>query len=293
MHRRRFPDCAGIKRNPYEPSFQEMLSFVLSRRMSTRLTVRKLNITLYIHEGRLEAASGYVHLGDVLVGQGVIEPDVRLPTLTPEESFGHHLLRQRRITGLQLRNALRQQAQETLLFLLPQPDLDYDLQDARPLPVPNANLEGQELLTQMLAQQPLSMRTAYQLSDVKEAVSLEPACWQLLRWINGRRTLGRVIELAALPLEAAQEAARSLLQRGLIEQTPVLGLRFIVPRRLPLDSTKHPPGGIRANLFLRHIDGQRSVWDIREKLACPPEEVIEHLTKRRNVFLASGASAKH
>ncbi len=75
-----------------------MLSFVLSRRMSTRLTVRKLNITLYIHEGRLEAASGYVHLGDVLVGQGVIEPDVRLPTLTPE-SFGHHLLRQRRITG--------------------------------------------------------------------------------------------------------------------------------------------------------------------------------------------------
>ncbi len=74
------------------------------------------------------------------------------------------------------------------------------------------------------------------------------------------------------------------MQRGLIEQTPVLGLRFIVPRRLPLDSTKHPPGGIRANLFLRHIDGQRSVWDIREKLACPPEEVIEHLTKDATSF---------
>ncbi len=176
MHRRRFPDCAGIKRNPYEPSFQEMLSFVLSRRMSTRLTVRKLNITLYIHEGRLEAASGYVHLGDVLVGQGVIEPDVRLPTLTPEESFGHHLLRQRRITGLQLRNALRQQAQETLLFLLPQPDLDYDLQDARP---PRSERQPRRPGTPDPDAGPAAPVDADGLPAFRRQGSrlLEPACW--------------------------------------------------------------------------------------------------------------------
>lgn len=267
------PDAAHLEGRG-DPPFWEMLSYLVSHKLSRVVSVRGLGITLYVREGRLEAASGYRLLGEVLIQHHFVDPTEIAPALASGQSLGQYFLGKRRITGLQLRAALRQQVRETLDHLLSQTDLPYDLGPAQTLPSPTASIEGTEFLAQTLGRQPLALGMVYQLADLKQEFTVDVRSWQVLRWINGRRTLSRVVQRSGLQTEEVGEAIRGLLQHGAIEQTNLLGLRFIVPRRLPLDSTKHPPGNLRANLFLKHIDGQQNVWQIQSVLNLAADETM-------------------
>lgn len=276
-----------------DPPFWEMLSYLVNHKLSQVVTVRALgrSVALYVREGRLEAASGHRPLGEILVQHHSVDPAEIAQALASAQHLGQYFLGRRRITGLQLRTALRQQVRETLDHLLTQTDLPYELAPAQVLPSPTASIEGAEFLAQTLNRQPLALGMVYQLADIEQAFTIDVRSWQLLRWINGRRTLSRVVQRSGLQTDEAGEAVRALLHSGAIEQTNLLGLRFIVPRRLPLDSTRHPPGNLRANLFLKHVDGQQNVWQIQSVLNLAADEtmtILAALHRDRLVEIVQG-----
>lgn len=257
-----------------DPPFWEMLSYLVTHKISRTVVLSAHQLTLYVREGKIEAVSGYRRLGDILIQHGWVEArEVDLALASPQH-LGQYFLLQRRISSLQLRTALRQQVREALDYLLTQSELSYALAPTQVLPVPTASVEGSDFLAQILDRQPLALGTVYQLARIEQDITLSPRSWQLLRVINGRRALSRVIQVSGLPPKEADEAVRTLIQSGAVEQTNLLSLRFIVPKRLPLDSTKHPPGNLRANLFLKQVDGQQNVWEIQATLNLPADETI-------------------
>lgn len=266
-------DAEGLE----EPSFQEMLHFVLHHKLNVKMQISSLGMTLHFQEGRIEAVSGFRPLGEVLVQQGLVSADTVQQALRGTQSLGQSLLRNRIISSLQLRSALRQQVRDSIDYLFDNPPEHYELEAAQPLPLPTANIDGQEILSREI-KQPLSMSLAYQIAPQEGEVTLSPRSWQVLRYINGKRKLRRVLKRSELPEEEFQEIVRDLLQRDLIEPVVQLGLRFIVPKRKPLSSTTHPPAAIRANLFLKHVNGEQSAWAIQKKLGFPSDEVKAILT---------------
>lgn len=98
-----------------------------------------------------------------------------------------------------LRQALRAQAQEALMALRLAPPQSYMMRLSSPLPSPGAGLERDEVMELLLgSQEALPLANVYQLASPGAAISLETAEVELLRWINGRRTLQRAMGLTLL-----------------------------------------------------------------------------------------------
>ncbi len=251
---------------------------MLRRKFTSRIVVRPDNISLYVQDGKIVAAAGYRPLGELLISQGLVTPEDVAQAHSMTGRLGQNLLSMRVISSLQLRSALRTQASETLMYLLGQNPQTYEVFASEPMPLPSANIDGQELIDQLIGEQPLALNTVYQLARLEQPINIEPRSWELVRHINGRRSLNRVIQAAGFPLQEGQTLIRELIQKGLIEQSLALSLRFITPKRLPLSSTTHPPSSIRANLFLKYVDGQRNAWTIQDILQFPTEEAISTLT---------------
>lgn len=257
-----------------EPSFQEMLHFVLHHKLGVSIRISSLGVTMHLQDGRIEAVTGFRPLGEVLVENNLVSTGDIKQALNKSkgQNLGQTLLRERLVSSVHLRAALRQQVRESLDYLLSNPPEHYELEPAVTLPLPTASVGAQEVLSRKF-EQPISMGAVYQLAPLGEEVTLSPQSWNVLRWINGKRKLERVLKHTKLPEDEFQRVLRDLLQRGLVEPVMQLSLRLIVPKRKPLSSTTHPPAGIQANLFLKHVDGERSVWKIQNKLGFPTEEV--------------------
>ncbi|UQN10727.1 hypothetical protein [Deinococcus sp. QL22] len=173
---------------------------------------------------------------------------------------------------INLTEPLRLQARLGLAFALKHPPERYTLQPARLLPEPTAGISGPDLLQALVMGEPLPLDTVFCLGQTAVPVTLSPDQWRLLRWVNGRRTLARAMETSGLEPDNAQQMARQLMTSGLVHPSAVVGLRLIVVRLKPASSLYQPPSSIRANLFLRHLDGVRDVWTIAETLKFPTEE---------------------
>ncbi|PNY79849.1 hypothetical protein [Deinococcus koreensis] len=259
--------------------FQECLCYLITQQLTGRLTLHPSGVTLHLNGGKLDAVQGDRALGAVLLEQGLVHEEALRTALTAGGLLGQTLLRMRVLTALQLRTALRLQARAALPRVLGSRPERYDFAPGLPLPVPSAAIPGGDVLAEALtAQGTLPLDSVFQLAGVVQPVTVTSEAWALLRWVNGRRSLQRVVHLSGLEAEAAQVAVRQLIEQELIEQGAISGLKFIVPRIKPASNVRQPPAGIRGNLFLRHLDGVQDVWTVIQKLNFPQEEAVSLLT---------------
>ena len=84
--------------------------------------------------------------------------------------------------------------------------------------------------------------------------------------------------MSGLRPQEAHDAALYLFQRGLLEPSAIAGLPLIVARLKPATEHRQPPASIRANLFLKHLNGETSMQHIVERLNYPLEEAALMLT---------------
>lgn len=257
----------------------ECLAYLLSQRVTGRLRLEPQGLTLHLHDGRVDAAQGGVPLGTLLLRQGLVDDHTLRAAVSSGHLVGQALLRTRAVTALQLRAALRAQISHALPELAVAPPDHYSFTPGEPLPVPGAGLPGGEVIAQLLnVSGALPLGSVFQVAALAHAVTVSPEVWALLRWVNGRRTLRRVLELSGLAPEPAQAAVRLMIEQELVEPSAVTGLKFIVPRVLPASNVRQPPAGIRGNLFIKHLDGRQDVWSVTRKLNVPQEEAASLLT---------------
>lgn len=263
-----------------ELPFQDMLSYALSRRITGALTLYPLQITLHLHDGQLTAVEGGKPLGQVLVDQEVVSLQDLNRAMQTKGLIGQTLLRLRLVNPMQLRAGLRAQAREVLASLLSVPPESYELRETGvQLPKPHAGIPAAELLrATLLSDENLPLSSVFQLAEMTGPVTVESDAWQLLRWINGRRSLSRVLQSSGLEGERATLAAKYLISEGLIEQSNVLGLRLIVPQKRAMSEAQPPPASLKSNLFLKHIDGEIDVWSIKNKMRLASDETVSTLT---------------
>ncbi|WP_412027249.1 DUF4388 domain-containing protein [Deinococcus yunweiensis] len=258
--------------------FPEALSYLISRRMTGRLTLYPSGVILHLNDGRVDGAQGHRLLGDVLLEQGLVNVDDLTAALITGGLLGQTLLRARRLTALQLRGALRQQVRGALRDVLATPPERYEFVPGTALPSPSAGVPGGEVLAEALTRGgTLPLGTIFQLAPVTAPVSMTPDQWALLRWVNGRRSLRRAVQLSGLPDDLAFTAARQLIELEVVEHSAITELKFIVAQLKPASSVRQPPAGIRGNLFIKYMDGTQDVWSVVQKLNFPPEEAASLL----------------
>lgn len=258
--------------------FQDVLSYALSRRLTAQLRLWPHQITLHVHDGAIRGAEGHLPLGAILLHNKLCDPSLLEAALSKPGKLGQNLM-EMGLKPVQLRAALKAQAHATLQHLLQHPPTHYELKVTAPLPSPGAGLTSHEVLSTLhQSAQQLPLGNVYQLAAPKSVLTIEPQALELMRWINGRRTLGRALELSSLEPAEYETAAQFLLLSGLIELSVVFGLRMIVPKLRPADALTQPPAGLKANLFLRRVNGENDVISIANMLKITQQEACLILT---------------
>ena len=112
-----------------------------------------------------------------------------------------------------------------------------------------------------------------------EDVRLTQVEWRFLSLVNGRRTLDQVVEQSGRDAEDAHRILYGLITSGLIltnHDDSYLGT--IVAERIPAadaSRTRAAPPTMLANLLLKHLDGGRSMRDVKHLLGCGEADLVE------------------
>ena len=103
--------------------------------------------------------------------------------------------------------------------------------------------------------------------------------WKMLSLVNGRRTLGQVIEMSGRAENEAGRIAYGLLVAGLITITHDDSyLSAIVAEKIPAaagSKRRAPPPTILGSLLLNKIDGRKTLKAIQGELACTEKDLVE------------------
>lgn len=242
-------------------------------RIGGTLIISPSGAKLHLRAGMLEAVEGAEPLGMLLVQREIMSEETLIAALKHGVPLGQWVLKAKLLTEQGLRDMLRLQARMGLSYLLKYPGQSYALYPEEPLPQPTANLPLTQAMIEAVGQEVnLPTEQPLRLAAAHESISLNRAEWNLARYLNGRRTLASAMRLSGLDTDVAERAARSLLNRSLLEPASVQGLRLIVPRRAKIGSNYHPPSSISANLFLKAVDGLRNAWQVGQSLQYEPEE---------------------
>lgn len=244
-----------------------------------RITVFPARCKIHVQYGRISAIEGHLPLGQLLVGRGHISETQLAQALSCKGPLGRTLVQDGLISEAQLADLLSLQVQQALDDLRRHPPTFYSFRPREALPGPHAHLTLADLKKlEQPATTDLPDDSILRLAAHQHPVNLSPADWELLRWFNGRRTLARAIEMSGLPPAQARAAARHLSQRGLLEPSAIAGLPLIVARLKPATEHRQPPASIRANLFLKHLNGETTMQHIVQRLNYPLEEAALMLT---------------
>ncbi|GAB5602825.1 hypothetical protein FJNA_13500 [Thermus sp. FJN-A] len=275
----------GVLEDPstWRGTFQEFpLEAILATlgrvRATGRLHIVPLDVELHLREGRLQAVSGLLPLGDLLLRGELSEKALASALASGVRPLGQALLRQ----GLEpeaLRRLLLVQAQMGVALLLQHlQGQAFAFYPGPPLPEPGADLElGPLLLTWARSTLPLPLGAPVELAPSLTPVALDEEEWRLIRLINGRRTLANVLRFSGLEPQRAWQKAEGLIGRGLIRPSALFGLRLVVPSRPPRRTNYHPPSSLMANLFLKWVDGERTAAQIGTILGLSPHETALYL----------------
>ncbi|AEV15079.1 hypothetical protein TCCBUS3UF1_290 [Thermus sp. CCB_US3_UF1] len=259
------------------------LSAVLQTLAKTRSTgtlwIQPVAAGLHLREGRLQAVSGLLPLGDILLARGQLEEEDLAEALKRRvRPLGQALLQQG-LGAEALREALSLQVHLGIAFLLHYlPGQAFHFRPTPPLPPPEADLEITPLLLEWLRlHKPLPLSAPVELAPQPGPVHLDEEAWRLVRLVNGRRSLANVLRFSGLHPKRAWEKAEELLHRGLLRPSALFGLRLIVPARAPRRANYHPPSSLMANLFLKWVNGERTAAQIGEILGLKPQETALYL----------------
>ncbi len=127
----------------------------------------------------------------------------------------------------------------------------------------------------------------------KEVRLTEPQ-WEVLSYINGRRTFRRIAEKLQQSPEGMMTVFKELISLGILERKVLINMNKIIPARCQpktLDYHHSLPSSLKANLLLKFIDGKTSVEHLAEKINLPIKEVareLESLLESHWVQLISG-----
>jgi hypothetical protein len=114
-----------------------------------------------------------------------------------------------------------------------------------------------------------------------DEIRLTHAEWRLLSQVNGRRTLGELIDVSGRPADEAARLFYGLLSAGLVTaEHDDAYLDLIVPAKVPTAEAppnRAAPPTILANLLLQKVDGRRSLRALLAALGCDRHALAEEL----------------
>lgn len=258
----------------------KLLAHMGEQNMSGCVLLAPTGTQLHVLNGKLSAVEGFEPLGQILLSNGTINEDMLSEALRENQLLGQSLLTQGILSETLLQEALQAQARIGLSYVLRVPPASYTLYEPFPLPDLSAALplKGDVLNSLDLAHD-LPLSQAFRLAPYTSEIKLHPKEWALLRCLNGRRTLMSAMRMSGLDAPMAEKVARRLLQRGLLQASSTLGLKLITAIRKPADSRYHPPSSIQANLFLRSLAPELSVWQVACNLRLLPENASSLLAE--------------
>ncbi len=116
-------------------------------------------------------------------------------------------------------------------------------------------------------------------SEKTDEIRMTQPEWKMLSLVNGRRTLGQVIEVSGRAENDAGRILYGLLVAGLIAVThDDWYLSAIVPEKIPAaagSKRRAPPPTILASLLLNKIDGRKNLKEIQAELRCTEKDLVE------------------
>ncbi|MGH9442922.1 MAG: DUF4388 domain-containing protein [Thermoanaerobaculia bacterium] len=116
-------------------------------------------------------------------------------------------------------------------------------------------------------------------SEKTDEIRMTQPEWKMLSLVNGRRTLGQVIEMSGRSENETGRILYGLLIAGLITVThDDAYLSAIVPEKISAaagSKRRAPPPTILASLLLNKIDGGKSLKQIQRELGCTERDLVE------------------
>lgn len=255
-----------------ETTAAEVLEKLLTEQWVGTLSPESSDIRIHVQEGRIAAVRGHKQLGDVAVELGYLTPRQLQQALQAGGQLGRTLLHSNLLKPHQLQHCLYQQAREALAFLRTLPPTKYIFapDDRLPLPIAGLTLKDIKIVEPSEATLPYGM--IYRLGACSTSIYLSPEAWELARWLNGRRTIARALQISRLGKAEGEKAAGELLNAGVLEPSAIAGFKTLVIRLKPFSEARQMPASIHANLFLRHMQGEKTVQEIVDRLNYPLEE---------------------
>lgn len=243
-----------------------------------RIRVQPLGLRISVQDGAISSIEGYVTLGELAVSERLLTPQQVEEAVAEGGTLGRVLLQKLFLRPQQLQQLLTMQAAQSLQFLRDAELQEYTFEEQPRLPWPHAMLTAADLGLEFTRAEVVAIDHPYRLAPQRQPLIMTPAEWEVLRWVNGRRTLRRAAEISSLPRAQALAAAAALLTRDLLEPSAIMGLPRLHVRLLPSGTARQPPATIRANLFLRHLNGEQSIQGIVDRLSYPVEEAALMVT---------------
>lgn len=237
-----------------------------------RIHVQPLGLRISVQDGAISSIEGYVTLGELAISERLLTPQQVEEAVAEGGMLGRTLLQKLWLRPQQLQRLLTMQAAQSLQFLREHEMQEYTFEEQPRLPWPHAMLTALDLGLQFTRAEVVAIDHPYRLAAQRQPLIMTPAEWEVLRWVNGRRTLRRAAEISNLPREQALAAAAALLARDLLEPSAIMGLPRLFVRLLPSGTARQPPATIRANLFLKHLGGEQSIQGVIDRLNYPVEE---------------------
>lgn len=137
-------------------------------------------------------------------------------------------------------------------------------------------------------------RLVRKLTVGQTTIQLTDNQWEVISYINGRRTFRRIAEKLQQPSEGLMTVFREIISLGILERKVLINMNKIIPARCQpktLDYHHSLPSSLKANLLLKFIDGRTSIEHLAEKINLPIKEVareLESLLESHWIQLVSG-----
>ncbi len=153
------------------------------------------------------------------------------------------------------------------------------------IPIPHALLEAErrrDELHRAMGQLP-PLETVFRLdAGLTEGPSFSLEAWQVLTLVNGRRTLGGILQKAKDKVNAARVLGQ-LLEKGVItlrvpeSEDAWQSLRPSPLAAIYVDGERAFPARLRANLLLKAIDGHKTLLELSQMLNLKVEDIQEDI----------------
>lgn len=114
-----------------------------------------------------------------------------------------------------------------------------------------------------------------------QSITLNREQIEVLSFVNGRRTLVRILEKIGHNEMHYLSVIDDLLRRRILIERQAEAMRVIIPSRIKADAVHHNrqfPGKFSANLLYKEIDGKRNLLDLAKELNFELTDLWENLS---------------